>query len=164
MRFYDADSEATKPAVTGALISDGKAFSAFLEAEIGSEGHFFRSCPIPTTFVDVLFGEFVVVEVQAAQTLQKLNLIGSSLRPVEILQVIKAIEDGFRLPAPVNCPQHLHQLMLDCWQKERTERPSFGQIHSALSKSIRSPDGIGSSTLARRYAPVLRLRVHQASG
>ncbi|XP_055368745.1 ephrin type-A receptor 7 isoform X2 [Betta splendens] len=64
--------------------------------------------------------------------------------------VIKAIEDGFRLPAPVNCPPHLHQLMLDCWQKERAERPSFSQIHSALSKSIRSPDGIGSSTLARR--------------
>lgn len=68
-------------------------------------------------------------------------------------QVIKAIEDGFRLPAPVNCPPHLHQLMLDCWQKERTERPTFGQIHSALSKSIRSPDGIGSSTLARRCRP-----------
>uniref|UniRef100_A0A671VBQ9 Ephrin type-A receptor 10 n=1 Tax=Sparus aurata TaxID=8175 RepID=A0A671VBQ9_SPAAU len=67
--------------------------------------------------------------------------------------VIKAIEDGFRLPAPVNCPQHLHQLMLDCWQKERTERPTFSQIHSALSKSIRSPDGIGSSTLARRPLP-----------
>ena len=65
--------------------------------------------------------------------------------------MIKAIEDGFRLPAPVNCPPHLHQLMLDCWQKERTERPTFSQIHSALSKSIRSPDGIGSSTLARRY-------------
>lgn len=70
--------------------------------------------------------------------------------PVCMLQVIKAIEDGFRLPAPVNCLAHLHQLMLDCWQKERTERPSFSQIHSALSKSIRSPDGIGSSTLARR--------------
>jgi hypothetical protein len=40
--------------------------------------------------------------------------------------------------------------MLDCWQKERAERPSFSQIHSALSKSVRSPDGIGSSTLARR--------------
>ncbi|CAG5890051.1 unnamed protein product [Menidia menidia] len=66
------------------------------------------------------------------------------------VQVIKAIEDGFRLPAPVNCPPHLHQLMLDCWQKDRAERPSFSQIHSALSKSIRSPDGIGSSTLARR--------------
>ncbi|CAL8365701.1 unnamed protein product [Arctogadus glacialis] len=64
--------------------------------------------------------------------------------------VIKAIEDGFRLPAPVNCPPNLHQLMLDCWQKERAERPGFSQIHSVLSKSVRSPDGIGSSTLARR--------------
>ncbi|KAL7849633.1 hypothetical protein SRHO_G00189820 [Serrasalmus rhombeus] len=64
--------------------------------------------------------------------------------------VIKAIEDGFRLPAPLNCPPSLHQLMLDCWQKERTERPSFAQIHSALSKTIRSPDNISSSTLARR--------------
>ncbi|XP_042602024.1 ephrin type-A receptor 7-like isoform X1 [Cyprinus carpio] len=64
--------------------------------------------------------------------------------------VIKAIEDGFRLPAPVNCPPSLHQLMLDCWQKERTERPTFTQIHSALSKTMRSPDNIGSSTLGRR--------------
>ncbi|XP_052441013.1 ephrin type-A receptor 7 isoform X1 [Carassius gibelio] len=64
--------------------------------------------------------------------------------------VIKAIEDGFRLPAPVNCPTSLHQLMLDCWQKERTERPTFTQIHSALSKTMRSPDNIGSSTLGRR--------------
>ncbi|KAJ8273045.1 hypothetical protein GJAV_G00096760 [Gymnothorax javanicus] len=64
--------------------------------------------------------------------------------------VIKAIEDGFRLPAPINCPGPLHQLMLDCWQKERNERPKFSQIHSALSKSVRTPDSIGSSTLSRR--------------
>ncbi|KAG9355585.1 hypothetical protein JZ751_000423 [Albula glossodonta] len=64
--------------------------------------------------------------------------------------VIKAIEDGFRLPAPMNCPAPLHQLMLDCWQKERNERPKFNQIHSALSKTVRTPDSIGSSTLSRR--------------
>lgn len=125
---------------------------------------FVRVCRIPTTFVDSLNGDFAVVVRQAAQTVRQLNLIGLSLLLVEILQVIKAIEDGFRLPAPVNCPQHLHQLMLDCWQKERTERPSFSQIHSALSKSIRSPDGIGSSTLARRYVPVHCVCIHQASG
>uniref|UniRef100_A0A671SBG6 Ephrin type-A receptor 10 n=1 Tax=Sinocyclocheilus anshuiensis TaxID=1608454 RepID=A0A671SBG6_9TELE len=71
--------------------------------------------------------------------------------------VIKAIEDGFRLPAPVNCPPSLHQLMLDCWQKERTERPTFTLIHSALSKTMRSPDNIGtlgsSVSLAERTLP-----------
>nr|XP_011761817.1 ephrin type-A receptor 10 isoform X3 [Macaca nemestrina] len=32
--------------------------------------------------------------------------------------VIKAVEDGFRLPPPRNCPTPLHRLMLDCWQKD----------------------------------------------
>ncbi|XP_032971701.1 ephrin type-A receptor 10 isoform X2 [Rhinolophus ferrumequinum] len=32
--------------------------------------------------------------------------------------VIKAVEDGFRLPPPRNCPSPLHRLMLDCWQKD----------------------------------------------
>nr|XP_015204363.1 PREDICTED: ephrin type-A receptor 10 isoform X2 [Lepisosteus oculatus] len=63
--------------------------------------------------------------------------------------VIKAIEDGFRLPAPINCPTPLHQLMLDCWQKDRNERPKFTQIHSILNKTVRNPDSVKTSTLAR---------------
>ncbi|NWY01034.1 EPHAA protein, partial [Nothoprocta ornata] len=54
--------------------------------------------------------------------------------------VIKAIEDGFRLPAPMNCQPPLHQLMLDCWQKERNERPKFSHIHNVLSKMVQSPE------------------------
>ncbi|CAI5781857.1 ephrin type-A receptor 10 isoform X1 [Podarcis lilfordi] len=54
--------------------------------------------------------------------------------------VITAIEDGFRLPAPANCPQALHQLMLDCWQKDCTERPKFSQVHSTLSNMLQAPE------------------------
>ncbi|KAG8588311.1 hypothetical protein GDO81_005945 [Engystomops pustulosus] len=61
--------------------------------------------------------------------------------------VIKAIEDGFRLPAPVNCPPPLHQLMLDCWQKDRNERPKFTHIHNILSKHGQSPEKSKSATL-----------------
>nr|XP_023488996.1 ephrin type-A receptor 10 isoform X3 [Equus caballus] len=32
--------------------------------------------------------------------------------------VMKAVEDGFRLPPPRNCPTPLHRLMLDCWQRD----------------------------------------------
>ncbi|XP_039999340.1 ephrin type-A receptor 4-A-like isoform X5 [Xiphias gladius] len=53
--------------------------------------------------------------------------------------VIKAIEEGYRLPAPMDCPVVLHQLMLDCWEKERAERPTFGQILNMLDKLIRNP-------------------------
>ncbi|XP_004614375.2 ephrin type-A receptor 10 isoform X3 [Sorex araneus] len=54
--------------------------------------------------------------------------------------VIKAVEDGFRLPPPRNCPAPLHRLMLDCWQKDPGERPRFSQIHSILSKMVQDPD------------------------
>ncbi|KAM6970019.1 LOW QUALITY PROTEIN: ephrin type-B receptor 4a-like [Aplochiton taeniatus] len=53
--------------------------------------------------------------------------------------VINAIEQDYRLPPPPDCPTHLHQLMLDCWQKERSARPRFAAIVSALDKLIRNP-------------------------
>ncbi|XP_029426764.1 ephrin type-A receptor 10 [Rhinatrema bivittatum] len=65
--------------------------------------------------------------------------------------VIKAIEDGFRLPAPMNCPPALHQLMLDCWQRDRNGRPKFSQIHTILSKMAQNPENtkFGTSTCPR---------------
>ncbi|NWW33635.1 EPHAA protein, partial [Panurus biarmicus] len=64
--------------------------------------------------------------------------------------VLKAVEDGFRLPAPANCQPPLHQLMLNCWQKDHSQRPKFSQIHNALSKLVQSlePPKCPSSTCA----------------
>ncbi|XP_053186322.1 ephrin type-A receptor 4-A-like isoform X1 [Scomber japonicus] len=53
--------------------------------------------------------------------------------------VIKAIEEGYRLPAPMDCPVVLHQLMLDCWERDRADRPTFSQILNMLDKLIRNP-------------------------
>uniref|UniRef100_A0A3B3ZUA8 receptor protein-tyrosine kinase n=1 Tax=Periophthalmus magnuspinnatus TaxID=409849 RepID=A0A3B3ZUA8_9GOBI len=53
--------------------------------------------------------------------------------------VINAIEQDYRLPPPPDCPTHLHQLMLDCWQKDRSARPRFSDLVSALDKLIRNP-------------------------
>lgn len=39
----------------------------------------------------------------------------------------------------MDCPVVLHQLMLDCWERERAERPTFGQILNMLDKLIRNP-------------------------
>ena len=54
--------------------------------------------------------------------------------------VIKAIEKGYRLPAPMDCPEAIHQLMLDCWQKERAHRPTFSSIVKTLDKLICCPE------------------------
>ncbi|XP_029472510.1 ephrin type-A receptor 3-like [Rhinatrema bivittatum] len=56
--------------------------------------------------------------------------------------VIKAIDEGYRLPPPMDCPVVLHQLMLDCWQKSRSDRPKFGQIVTILDKLIRCPSSL----------------------
>uniref|UniRef100_A0A3Q3WLA4 receptor protein-tyrosine kinase n=1 Tax=Mola mola TaxID=94237 RepID=A0A3Q3WLA4_MOLML len=56
--------------------------------------------------------------------------------------VINAIEQDYRLPPPMDCPSTLHQLMLDCWQKDRNVRPRFGDIVSTLDKMIRNPTSL----------------------
>uniref|UniRef100_A0A8C9VNA3 receptor protein-tyrosine kinase n=1 Tax=Scleropages formosus TaxID=113540 RepID=A0A8C9VNA3_SCLFO len=94
--------------------------------------------------------------------------------------VINAIEQDYRLPPPPDCPTSLHQLMLDCWQKERGTRPRFAAIVSALDKLIRNPaslkvvarDGAGDLlrigvTLAGHQKKIMSsiqtLRVHSKS-
>ncbi|XP_047193293.1 ephrin type-A receptor 6-like isoform X2 [Scophthalmus maximus] len=56
--------------------------------------------------------------------------------------VILSIEEGYRLPAPMGCPVALHQLMLHCWQKERSHRPKFIDVVSFLDKLIRNPSSL----------------------
>uniref|UniRef100_H2ZQT6 receptor protein-tyrosine kinase n=1 Tax=Ciona savignyi TaxID=51511 RepID=H2ZQT6_CIOSA len=53
--------------------------------------------------------------------------------------VMNAVETGYRLPAPMDCPQVQHRLMLECWKKDRNQRPKFGQIVSSLDKMLRDP-------------------------
>ncbi|XP_044308173.1 ephrin type-A receptor 8, partial [Varanus komodoensis] len=73
--------------------------------------------------------------------------------------VIQSVEEGYRLPAPMGCPTALHQLMLDCWQKDRNERPRFPQIVSILDKLIRNPQSLKcTATVNRKPPPSLYVR------
>lgn len=55
-----------------------------------------------------------------------------------VTQVINAVEQDYRLPPPMDCPTALHQLMLDCWVRDRNLRPKFSQIVNTLDKLIRN--------------------------
>lgn len=57
-------------------------------------------------------------------------------------QVINAIEQDYRLPPPPECPASLHALMLDCWQKERANRPRFCDVVASLDRLIRNPTSL----------------------
>uniref|UniRef100_A0AAY4CXN7 Ephrin type-B receptor 3 n=1 Tax=Denticeps clupeoides TaxID=299321 RepID=A0AAY4CXN7_9TELE len=63
--------------------------------------------------------------------------------------VINAVEQDYRLPPPMDCPTALHQLMLDCWVKERNLRPKFAQIVNTLDKLIRNAASLKVVTSAQ---------------
>ncbi|KAF6032809.1 hypothetical protein EB796_008854 [Bugula neritina] len=54
--------------------------------------------------------------------------------------VIKAVDRGYRLPPPMDCPEAVHQLMLDSWQKDRKNRPKFAAVRNTIDRLMQSPE------------------------
>uniref|UniRef100_UPI00398E7A96 ephrin type-A receptor 2 isoform X2 n=1 Tax=Pristiophorus japonicus TaxID=55135 RepID=UPI00398E7A96 len=76
-------------------------------------------------------------------------------------EVMKSINEGFRLPAPMDCPSAIYQLMMQCWQQERTKRPKFCDIVNILDKLIRSPESLKSIA---DFDPRVSIRLPSTSG
>uniref|UniRef100_A0A8D2IT00 Ephrin type-A receptor 1 n=1 Tax=Varanus komodoensis TaxID=61221 RepID=A0A8D2IT00_VARKO len=76
-------------------------------------------------------------------------------------EVMKCIEDGYRLPPPVDCPSILYELMKVCWSYDRTRRPRFREIHVQLEHFISSPHLL--RTVAD-FDPRVTLRLPSCSG
>uniref|UniRef100_A0A3B4TEQ0 receptor protein-tyrosine kinase n=1 Tax=Seriola dumerili TaxID=41447 RepID=A0A3B4TEQ0_SERDU len=76
-------------------------------------------------------------------------------------EVMKAINEAFRLPAPMDCPSAVYQLMLQCWLQDRSKRPRFGDIVSLLDKLLRSPESL--KTIAD-FDPRVSIRLPSTSG
>uniref|UniRef100_A0A8C7XV14 receptor protein-tyrosine kinase n=1 Tax=Oryzias sinensis TaxID=183150 RepID=A0A8C7XV14_9TELE len=76
-------------------------------------------------------------------------------------EVMKAINEAFRLPAPMDCPSAIYQLMLQCWQQDRAIRPRFADIVNILDKLLRSPESL--KTIAD-FDPRVSIRLPSTSG
>ncbi|XP_051920939.1 ephrin type-B receptor 5-like isoform X3 [Hippocampus zosterae] len=70
-------------------------------------------------------------------------------------EVMKAVAEQFRLPAPTGCPSALHSLMLQCWQAERGDRPGFESILSSLDRLIRHPASLKTDVARSCSQPLL---------
>ncbi|XP_019859273.1 PREDICTED: ephrin receptor 1-like [Amphimedon queenslandica] len=51
-------------------------------------------------------------------------------------ECIRLVDSGYRLPPPPGCPKPMYKLMMQCWNPDTHDRPSFSDISSSLS----SPD------------------------
>ncbi|XP_070589484.1 tyrosine-protein kinase FRK isoform X2 [Erythrolamprus reginae] len=47
-------------------------------------------------------------------------------------QVLQRLDQGYRIPQPANCPLELYNVMLQCWNVEPQERPTFETLHWRL--------------------------------
>ncbi|XP_067049579.1 ephrin type-B receptor 1-B-like [Acropora muricata] len=58
--------------------------------------------------------------------------------------VMNRVESGYRLPSPKNCPKLVHNLMLNCWESDKTKRPTFADIVHNIDKLLRSPEDLNN--------------------
>uniref|UniRef100_H3CS93 receptor protein-tyrosine kinase n=1 Tax=Tetraodon nigroviridis TaxID=99883 RepID=H3CS93_TETNG len=70
-------------------------------------------------------------------------------------EVMKAVADQYRLPAPHSCPPALHSLMLQCWQADRGDRPAFETLLSSLDRLIRHPASLKTEPSRSCSQPLL---------
>ena len=47
-------------------------------------------------------------------------------------EVAEAIERGYRMPPPDNCPDTLYNIILSCWKREADKRPTFEHLKCQL--------------------------------
>ncbi|XP_072097453.1 protein-tyrosine kinase 6-like isoform X1 [Mobula birostris] len=47
-------------------------------------------------------------------------------------EIVSMVSQGYRMPCPNGCPTMLHKVMLDCWEKVASNRPSFATLISKL--------------------------------
>lgn len=45
-----------------------------------------------------------------------------------------------QLPQPLACPREIYDLMLECWQRDVAQRPTFREIHMFLTQKIAGYD------------------------
>ena len=49
-------------------------------------------------------------------------------------QVLEALQQGYRMPRPMGCPDKLYDVMLDCWKEEPASRPTFETLQWQLEE------------------------------
>ena len=52
-------------------------------------------------------------------------------------EVVRKVEEGYRMEAPDDCPVPVHMLMHMCWEMNRRERPTFPQLVDMLEQMAR---------------------------
>ena len=56
------------------------------------------------------------------------------------VEVLEKVQTGYRMGCPPNCPQELHDIMMDCWHQDPASRPNFKSLLVQLQDFLTSTD------------------------
>lgn len=68
--------------------------------------------------------------------------------------VVRAVQELYRLPPPQNCPDCVYKLMLRCWQENRQMRPKFREICLILDEMETFSDELKQAAKIRELLPI----------
>ncbi len=72
----------------------------------------------------------------------------------ENTDVIKALQESYRLPPPAATPDCLYKLMLRCWNDERMQRPRFNDIVAFLDQVVKCPVELNTQAKVKELMPI----------
>ncbi|XP_033503192.1 tyrosine-protein kinase JAK2a [Epinephelus lanceolatus] len=58
-----------------------------------------------------------------------------------VYHLIDLLKNGYRLPAPDNCPKEIYKIMTECWSSEPSLRPTFKTLIHSVESVRDSKDG-----------------------
>ncbi|CDW52856.1 Pkinase Tyr domain containing protein [Trichuris trichiura] len=96
-----------------------------------------------------------------------ITLGGSPYPGIQPMDMEKLLEEGHRMEQPVNCPDDMYSIMLDCWQAEPSKRPDFTEIRERLRgmlEKITEDYGYTGLSQSRDYYNVINSDNSESAG
>ena len=56
-------------------------------------------------------------------------------------QVLDALQNGYRMPCPMGCPEPLYEIMRECWRDDAASRPTFETLQWRLEEFFTAEEG-----------------------
>ncbi|KAL9964204.1 hypothetical protein ACROYT_G027807 [Oculina patagonica] len=67
------------------------------------------------------------------------SLLGGSPYPgIKAREIARKLQEGFRMPKPKHVDSKLYQIMLNCWEKNPSDRPTFAKLKETMKDMERN--------------------------
>ncbi|XP_014677880.1 PREDICTED: tyrosine-protein kinase receptor Tie-1-like, partial [Priapulus caudatus] len=86
--------------------------------------------------------------------LWEITTMGASPYPgVPINSLLEMLKSGYRMAMPKDCPDHLYEMMQNCWLEKSVDRPTFSELGSTCERLLNYGTDLSVDSLANSSGP-----------